>query len=438
MKMNSYRCLHFVALAFVLVTTAPFISADEPSPKPVTGQASAPQVSQDIPKIQESVTHFVLFSGPKDVIKDWMINTTLMRPVKIDDPAITIEPDVRQFAPNIPDGIPVGVDTSPIKVSIGGSFPAENRGLIYQIILKSYKPVSKAELEELFAKYLRAVDQKLMVYSNALENDLTQKKAALNRRIQQEKVTIEEQQRRLFEHEQRVGTSMSIAEAGKYELELQRDLTKSDLEVRLVELRINSLRKAVDAEDRLGAEEIASLNSKHEDLLAARKALMQKLGADHPDVKAIDEKIDLYSQRRKTEINKDSNASARTSLLNELRDALNDREIALLKRDATRIEQSKLEATRQLLNNIERMKFYIGIEIRRAEEQITKQQREYIELDDISYHIIRERLANNEMAMITILDPAPKPEAKAEDKAPSNKAKDEKQPTSPAPAESPK
>lgn len=446
MKMNSYRCPHLVAFAFVLATASPLIRADEPSPNPVVGQVPSPQVSPEIPKIHDSVTHFVLFSGPKDIIKE-MINTTLMSPVRIADPAITIESDVIQFAPNIPAGIPVGVDTSPIRVSIGGSFPAENGGHIYQIILKSYKPISKAELEELFVKYLKAVDQKLMIYNLSLARDLTEKRNSLSRRVESAKRMVQKHKELLFQYEERMGSSMGAEDIGKYELDLLRDLAKIELELQILEVQRKTLENSVDSEDLADTDESNSPSSVILDLLAQRKELVARLGEKHPNVKAIDEKIDLFSQQRKIEINKNSKSSVRSSLSVKLNEAFKAREIALVKQERTKHQLSELRRLKQELNEVERMKSSVNLDIRGAEEQIAKLRSELLELDDTSHHIINDRLANHQMGMITILDPASKPETKAEEKAPSSDAKEskpapdskeEKDPTSPAPAGSPK
>lgn len=448
MKSNTYRNQHFIALAFILVTTAPFIRADEPSPKPVAGDASPAQVSPDIPKIHDSVTHFVLFSGPKDIIKDWLINTTLMSPVTIADPPLTIEPDVRQFAPNIPAGIPVGVDTSPIRVSIGGSFPAENGGLIYQMILKSYKPISKAELESLFVKYLKAVDQKLMLPAQVIEKDLRAKIDFLSQQIQSEKDLMVQRRNEFSKNFLSYGTTITIDALSDLEMQFQRDIAKNSLNIAILDAQIMTQKKSISggkhmpANDLTIEEEVDVLNTLR-DLQAARKALAQKLGDNHPDVKAVDEKIEIYKSRFTRELD----IVPHTSLANQLNEILKSRDSALVEKAHLEQQRQFLASLKLNIANTEKLKSSLDIDNKHSQERIEQIQKQILELDDVAYRIIHNRLAQNQMAMITILDPASKPETKAEEKTASSDAKEskpapdskeEKKSTSPAPAESPK
>lgn len=449
MKMNTYRNQHFIALAFIFVTTAPFICADEPSPRSVAGEAPRAEASQAIPKIQESVTHFVLFSGPKDVIKDWLINTTLMSPVAIADPLLTIEPDVRQFAPNLPAGIPVGVDTSPIRVSIGGSFPAENGGLIYQIILKSYKLISKAELEELFFKYLKAVDEKLIVPAQVIEKDLRAKIDFLSQIIQSENELMVQRRNEYSKTTLSNGTSITTDALSDFEMQFKRDIAKNSLNIAILDAQIAALKKSISdgqhepVNDLVTEAERLDVLKTLRDLQAARKALFQKLGDSHPDVRAIDEKIEIYKSRFTPELD----IAPRTSLANQLNEILKSRDSALVEKAHLEEQRQYLTSLKLKINNTENFKSSLDIDIKRAQGRIEQIQKQMLELDDVDYRIIHNRLARNQMAMITILDPASKPETKAEEKTASSDAKEsepapdskeEKEPTSPAPAESPK
>lgn len=452
MKMNTYRNQHFIALAFILVTTAPFICADEPSPKPVAGDASPAQVSQAIPKIQESVTHFVLFSGPKDVIKDWMINTTLMSPVTIADPPLTIEPDVRQFAPNIPAGISVGVDTSPIRVSIGGSFPAENGGLIYQIILKSYKPTSKGELEELFVKYLKAVDQKLFDYYKQFIYITWSTRDELHKKYDREYFKLQDLMNKKRVFLERTPHPLPVQVLTESLSEIEKELMRSDVEIVTTNTKRNQLQKSLDRIDNstdggLHESESKQLNEFRTRLTAAitdRAALAAKEGPDHKEIKEIDRKIDdLLMNFRNSQIST-QNRTAVATKLQEYMDLYED-----LAEANKRLRIKRDEIERQRIAAISRDDSIKDFD-EQAEElrrRMRERQDQIREFDDLPWDSIKIRLSKDQMGMITILDPASKPETKAEEKAPSSDAKEskpardskeEKDPTSPAPAGSPK